>query len=95
MERHSGASTLLGRRRGSGSIIGLFKTECVRPGLFHTGPVRTLDDVEHATLAWVYWYNSRRPHTELGNIPPAEHEAIYYCHNTLTTTVETREPNLH
>ena len=57
--------------------------------------MRTLDDVEHATLAWVYWYNSRRPHTELGNIPPAEHEAIYYCHNTPTTTVETREPNLH
>jgi len=57
--------------------------------------VRTLDDVEHATLAWVDWYNNRRLHTELGNIPPAEHEAIYYCHNTPTTTVETREPNLH
>ena len=34
------------------SIIGLFKTECVRPGPFHAGPLRTTADVEYATMAW-------------------------------------------
>jgi transposase InsO family protein len=36
------------------SIIGRYKTECIRRSSpFHTGPCKTLDDVEYATLAWV------------------------------------------
>jgi putative transposase len=60
------------------SIIGLYKTECVRPGPFHTGPFKTLSDVEYATMAWVDWYNHRRLHTTLGMRTPAEHEAAHY-----------------
>lgn len=56
------------------STIGLFKTELIR----RRGPWRTLDDVEIATLERVDWFNNRRLHTELGDIPPAEHEAAYY-----------------
>ena len=56
---------------------------------------RTLDDVEIATLEWVDWFNNRRLHTELGDIPPAEHEATYYRQITASTTLETREPSLH
>ncbi len=37
------------------TIIGLFKTECVRTTIFHDGPYRTLADVEHATAGWVDW----------------------------------------
>ena len=61
------------------SIIGLYKTECVRPGPFHPGPLKTLSDVEFATMAWVEWYNHRRLHTTLGMRAPAEHEAAHYA----------------
>ena len=60
------------------SIIGLYKTECIRPGPFHTGPFKTLSEVEFATMAWVDWYNHRRLHTTLGMRTPAEHEAAHY-----------------
>lgn len=73
------------------STIGLFKTELIR----RRGPWRTLDDVEIATLEWVDWFNNRRLHTELGDIPPAEHEAVYYRQNPAVTTAETTQPSLH
>jgi transposase InsO family protein len=60
------------------SIIGLYKVECVRPGPFHTGPFKTLSEVEFATMAWVDWYNHRRLHTTLGMRTPVEHEAAHY-----------------
>jgi putative transposase len=61
------------------SIIGLYKTECIRPGPFHASPFKTLSDVEFATMAWVDWFNNRRLHTTLGMRTPAEHEADYYA----------------
>lgn len=73
------------------STIGLFKNELIR----RKGPWRTLDDVEIATLEYVDWFNNRRLHSELGDIPPAEHEANYYRHNPASTTLGTREPSLH
>jgi putative transposase len=56
------------------STIGLFKTELIR----RNGPWRTLEEVELATLAYVDWYNHRRLHGQIGNLPPAELEATYY-----------------
>jgi putative transposase len=35
------------------SIIGLYKTECLRPGPFLAGSLKTVADVEFATRAWV------------------------------------------
>jgi transposase InsO family protein len=32
-------------------IIGLYKTECLRPGPFLTGPLRTIGDVKFATMS--------------------------------------------
>lgn len=61
------------------SIIGLYKTECVRSGPFHPGPLKTLSEVEFATMAWVDWYNHRRLHATLGMRTPAEHEAAHYA----------------
>jgi putative transposase len=46
---------------------------------FHAGPLKTLPDVEFATMAWVDWYNHRRLHTTLAMRTPAEHEADYYA----------------
>ena len=60
------------------SIIGLYKTECLRPGPFLTGPLRTVSDVEFATMAWVDWWNNRRLHSSNNMTPPAEHEAQHY-----------------
>jgi putative transposase len=63
------------------STIGLFKTELIR----RHGPWRTVDDVELAALGWIDWYNTRRLHSELGHVPPAEHEAAYYTNQEATT----------
>ena len=56
------------------SVIGLFKTEVIRP----RGPWRGLDDVELATLEWVDWHNHRRLHSACHDLTPAEYEMIHY-----------------
>ncbi|SFV25125.1 Transposase InsO and inactivated derivatives [Micrococcus terreus] len=62
------------------STIGLFKNEAVRDSSpFRTGPLRTIDDVEWVTAGWVDWYNNRRLHSTLGDIPPEEYESAYYA----------------
>ncbi len=55
------------------SFHGLYKAELIR----HRGPWRGLDDVEHATLAYVHWFNHQRLHGELDMAPPAEFEAAF------------------
>ena len=62
------------------STIGLFKTEAIRDDSpFRTGPLRQLEDVEWATADCVEWYNARRLHSTLGDIPPEEFEASHYA----------------
>ncbi len=58
------------------TVIGLFKTEVIR----RRGPWRHLEAVEFATLEWVDWFNHRRILEPIGNMPPAEREALYYEH---------------
>jgi putative transposase len=61
------------------TTIGLYKTECSRPGSpFRTGPFARLSDIEQATSSWVAWYNNDRLMHRLGRRPPVEHEADYY-----------------
>ena len=57
------------------TINGLFKAEVI----WRSGPWRSLEAVEYATLEWVDWYNNRRLMEPIGNIPPAEAEANYYA----------------
>jgi putative transposase len=60
------------------TINGLYKTEVIRRlGPWHS--VKTVEDVELATLGWVYWHNNSRLHSYLGDLPPAEYEATYYA----------------
>lgn len=55
-------------------VIGLFKTEVIR----RQSPWRGLDDVEIATLQWVWWFNHHRLLESIGYIPPVEYEQAYY-----------------
>ena len=55
------------------TINGLYKAEVIR----RNGPWRNLEEVEFATLEWVDWFNNRRLFGPIGNIPPAEFEALY------------------
>jgi transposase InsO family protein len=61
------------------SINGLYKAECIRTRIFHPGPYKTLADVEHATAAWVHWYNHDRLHTRLGMTSPVRYEHDHYA----------------
>jgi putative transposase len=62
------------------STIGLFKTEAIRDDSpFRNGPLKSIDDVEWVTMAWVDWFNSSRLHSALGDVPPDEFEAGYYA----------------
>lgn len=63
------------------SIIGLFKTELIKPG----GPWRTVEQVEIATLEYLDWYNHRRLYEACGDIPPAELEAAHYRQHAALT----------
>ena len=62
------------------SIIGLYKTEVIRP----RAPWRGLEPVEFATLEWVDWFNHRRLLEVIGNRPPADVEAAYRRHREHT-----------
>jgi putative transposase len=57
------------------SVFGLYKAELISL----QGPWRTVEDVELATLSWVYWWNTYRLHSAIGDLPPAEFEAAHYA----------------
>jgi putative transposase len=57
------------------SVIGLYKTELIRK----RGPWRSFEQLELATARWVEWYNQRRLHSSIGDVPPAEFESTYYA----------------
>ncbi|MHA2414035.1 IS3 family transposase [Mycobacterium avium] len=59
------------------TVNGYYKAELIY-GPARTGPWKTVEDVELATLSWVYWHNTSRLHSYLGDIPPAEFEAAFY-----------------
>lgn len=60
------------------TVDGYYKTELVR-GPARSGPWRTVEDLELATLGWVHWHNTQRLHGYLGDIPPAEFENAFYA----------------
>lgn len=73
------------------SLIGLYKLECVR----RDGPWRGVDDLELATLSWVHWFNHQRLHSQIGYVPPVEHEDEYYRQNRPAPQPLPGEPALH
>ena len=71
------------------SVIGLFKTEVIRK----SGPWRSLEDVEFATLEWVWWFNHHRLLGHIGHVPPAEYEEHYHCRQMTQPEPLTLTPN--
>ena len=63
------------------SVIGLFKTELVKPA----GPWRTAEQLEIATLEYVDWFNHRRLYEACGDIPPAQLEEAFYAQQARLT----------
>jgi len=64
------------------ALNGTFKAELVT---LH-GPWRTRRQLELAIVEWIDWYNHRRLHSEIGDIPPAEQESNWYRQQDLVTT---------
>lgn len=59
------------------ALNGTFKAELVK---LH-GLWRTRAQLETEIINWIYWYNERRLHGEIGDIPPAEFEQFWYTYN--------------
>lgn len=57
------------------AINALYKTELIRA----RGPWRTVEQVELATLEWVWWFNNQRLHSELDYRTPIEAEQEYHA----------------
>lgn len=76
----AGAVTSVGSRRDSydnalaESEIGLYKAELIE----RNKPRKTIEEVELATFEWIHWFNHRRLHSAIGDVPPVEFEAAYY-----------------
>ena len=62
------------------AVNGLYKAEVIRK----RGPWRSLEQVELATAEWVDWWNHRRLHGAIGDLPPAEFEARYHQQHAAT-----------
>lgn len=59
------------------SFNGLYKTELIRKD----GPWYGLEDVEHATMEYVHWFNTERLHGSIGNLAPALFEERFRVGN--------------
>jgi putative transposase len=54
------------------SFVDSFKTELIADRVW-----RTHEQAELAIVEWVGWYNHRRLHSSLGDIPPVEYEQLH------------------
>jgi len=66
------------------TVNGYYKAELIR-GPARTGPWKTVEEVELATLGWVHWHNTQRLHGYLGDLPPVEFEQLHATQNALET----------
>ena len=62
------------------AVNGLYKAEVVRK----RGPWGSLEQVELASAEWVDWWNHRRLHGAIDDMPPAEFEALYHSQRDVT-----------
>jgi putative transposase len=71
------------------AVNGLYKTELIR----RQGPWRTVEQVELATLEYVWWWNNQRLHGELDMRTPIEVETEYYADQESTPLATARQEN--
>jgi hypothetical protein len=55
------------------SFVDSFKTELIRDRVW-----RTRVDLELAVVEYVAWFNHRRLHSSIGDVPPSEYEANHH-----------------
>lgn len=65
------------------TIIGLYKTELIKP----RQPRKGLDDVEIATAERIDWFNHRRPFEYYDDLTPVEAEQLHHAHHQDPATV--------
>ncbi len=63
------------------TVNGYYKAELVY-GPTHQRPWKTVEELELATLSWVYWHNHEHYHGYLSDVPPAECENTIYADET-------------
>ncbi len=68
--------------------LGLYKTELVYP----RGPWTRLEDIELATLEYVWCFNNHRLLKPIGLVPPAEFEQTYYRELNPQSNIEELKP---
>jgi len=68
------------------SFVDTFKTELIADRVW-----RTRSQLELAIIEWVGWYNDRRLHGELGDIPPLEFEQAHQATQTSASSSEDLE----
>jgi putative transposase len=56
------------------SEIGLYKAGLIE----RNKPWKTIEEVELRSFEWISWFNHRRLHSAIGDVPPVEFEAAYY-----------------
>lgn len=54
------------------SFVDSFKTELITDRVW-----RSRSQLELAIVEWVGWYNARRLHESIGDVPPAEYETAW------------------
>jgi putative transposase len=71
------------------SFVGTLKTELIAGRVF-----TTRFEADLAVVEYLGWFNHTRLHEPLGDIPPAEFEALYAPQNeTITETIMSKETN--
>lgn len=70
------------------ALNGTYKAELIAPGR----PWRTRSSAEFATIEWIDWYNTARLHTEIGDIPPLDHEAQWHTAHNPANMAITNQP---
>jgi len=70
------------------TVNNLYKTELIR----QQDPWRTVEQVELATLEYVWWWNNQRLHGELAMRTPVEVEQLLRC--TRIRPAGTRRPRI-
>ena len=67
---------------------GLYKAECVYGP--DTNGWDDVDQLELATLGWVWWFNHDRLHGHCGDVPPAEYEDHWRSNTSSPTSPDAR-----
>ena len=70
------------------ALNGTYKAELIAA----SRPWRTRSSAEFATIEWIDWYNTARLHTEIGDIPPLEHEAQWHAAHDPAKMAITNQP---